>query len=75
MKVSDCGCMVSASPVRTALMTEVFWFSSEFVGFYRKRPTCFRSAIPFIYFAISIPIIGALMLAWLKIKKTFLKAA
>ena len=53
----------------------MFWFSSGFVRYYRKRLIDFRSAIPFICVAVPIPIIGALMLALLKEQETFLKAA
>ena len=65
----------AAAAIGTALMTEVFGFSSEFVGYYRKRLIDFSSAIPFICVAVPIPIIGSLMLALLKEQETFLKAA
>ena len=36
-----------AAAIGTALMTEVFGFSSGFVGYYRKGLIDFRSAVPF----------------------------
>ena len=67
--------LTTAAAIGTALMTEVFGFSSGFVGYYRKRLIDFRSAIPFICVAVPVAIIGALMLALLKEQETFLKAA
>jgi len=67
--------LTTAAAIGTALMTEVFGFSSGFVGYYRKGHIDFRSAIPFILVAIPVAIIGALMLALLKEQETFLKAA
>ena len=67
--------MTAAAAIGTALITEVFGFSSEFVGYYRKRLIDFSSAIPFICVAVPIPIIGSLMLPLLKEQETFLKAA
>lgn len=67
--------LTTAAAIGTALMTEVFGFSSGFVGYYRKRLIDFRSAIPFIRVAVPVAIAGALMLALLKEQETFLKAA
>jgi uncharacterized membrane protein YfcA len=67
--------LTTAAAIGTALMTEVFGFSSGFVGYYRKRLIDFRSAIPFICVAVPVAIVGALMLAILKEQETFLKAA
>lgn len=67
--------LTTAAAIGTALMTEVFGFSSGFVGYYRKRLIDFRSAIPFICVAVPVAILGALMLALLKEQETFLKAA
>jgi uncharacterized membrane protein YfcA len=65
----------TAAAIGTALMTEVFGFSSGFIGYYRKGLIDFRSALPFILVAVPVAIIGALMLAVLKEQETFLKAA
>lgn len=67
--------LTTAAAIGTALMTEVFGFSSGFIGYYRKRLIDFRSAIPFICVAVPVAILGALMLALLKEQETFLKAA
>lgn len=67
--------LTTAAAIGTALMTEVFGFSSGFIGYHRKRLIDFRSALPFIYVAVPVAIIGALMLALLKEQETFLKAA
>lgn len=67
--------LTTAAAIGTALMTEVFGFSSGFVGYYRKRLIDFRSAIPFIAVAVPVAIFGALLLALLKEQETFLKAA
>lgn len=64
----------TAAAIGTALMTEVFGFSSGFIGYYRKRLIDFRSALPFILVAVPVAILGALMLAVLKEQETFLKA-
>jgi uncharacterized membrane protein YfcA len=65
----------TAAAIGTALMTEVFGFSSGFVGYYRKKLIHFRSAIPFLTVAIPVSIVGALMLATLKEQEMLLKAA
>ena len=65
----------TAAAIGTALMTEVFGFSSGFIGYYRKGLIDFRSALPFILVAVPVAIFGALMLAVLKEQETFLKAA
>jgi uncharacterized membrane protein YfcA len=67
--------LTTAAAIGTALMTEVFGFSSGFIGYYRKRLIDFRSAVPFICVAVPVAIVGALMLALLKEQETFLKAA
>lgn len=67
--------LTTAAAIGTALMTEVFGFSSGFVGYYRKRLIDFRSAVPFICVSVPVAIIGALLLAILKDQDTFLKAA
>jgi uncharacterized membrane protein YfcA len=67
--------LTTAAAIGTALMTEVFGFSSGFIGYHRKRLIYFRSAIPFIRVAVPVAIVGALMLALLKEQETFLKAA
>lgn len=67
--------LTTAAAIGTALMTEVFGFSSGFIGYHRKRLIDFRSAIPFICVAVPVAILGALLLAVLKDQDTFLKAA
>ena len=67
--------LATAAAIGTALMTEVFGFSSGFVGYYRKRLIDFRSAVPFFSVSIPIAIVGALMLALLKEQETLLKGA
>lgn len=61
--------------IGSALMTEVFGFSSGFVGYYRKKLIDFRSAVPFFSVAIPVAIIGALLLATLSEHETLLKGA
>ncbi len=65
----------TAAAIGTALMTEVFGFSSGFIGYYRKKLIDFKSAMPFIVVSVPVAILGALMLAVLKEQETFLKAA
>lgn len=65
----------TAAAIGTALMTEVFGFSSGFVGYYRKKLIHFRSAFPFLMVAVPVSIVGALMLATLKDQEGVLKAA
>jgi uncharacterized membrane protein YfcA len=55
-----------AAAIGVALMTEVFGFSSGFVGYYRKRLIDFRSAVPFILVGVPIGIVGALLLTTFK---------
>ena len=40
--------LATSAAIGSALMTEVFGFSSGFIGYYRKRLIDFRSAVPFI---------------------------
>ena len=65
----------TAAAIGTALMTEVFGFSSGFIGYYRKHLIDFRSAAPFILVAVPIAICGALLLAVLQHHEGFLKGA
>jgi uncharacterized membrane protein YfcA len=65
----------TAAAIGSALLTEVFGFSSGFIGYYRKRLIDFRSAIPFLMVSVPIAIVGALMLAALEAQDVFLKAA
>lgn len=67
--------LTTAAAIGSALMTEVFGFSSGFIGYYRKRLIDFRSAVPFFCVSIPIAIAGAVMLAVLKEQETFLKGA
>ncbi len=55
-----------AAAIGVALLTEVFGFSSGFVGYYRKKLIDFRSAIPFIMVGVPIGIVGALLLTTFK---------
>ena len=65
----------TAAAIGTALMTEVFGFSSGFIGYYRKRLIDFRSAIPFLFWSVPVAIIGAVLLGYLHEQDTFLKGA
>ncbi len=65
----------TAAAIGTALMTEVFGFSSGFVGYYRKKLIHFRSAIPFLMVAVPVAIVGALLLATLQHQEALLKGA
>lgn len=67
--------LTTAAAIGSALMTEVFGFSSGFVGYYRKRLIDFRSAIPFICVAIPVAVVGAVLLAVLKEQEVILKGA
>ncbi len=67
--------MATAAAIGTALMTEVFGFSSGFVGYHRKRLIDFRSALPYLSVAVPVAIAGALMLALLKEHEIFLKGS
>ena len=64
-----------AAAIGVALFTEVFGFSSGFVGYYRKGLIDFKSAIPFIIVGVPIGIIGALMLNALSEYEEGLRAA
>lgn len=61
--------------IGSALLTEVFGFSSGFVGYYRKKLIDFRAAVPFFSVAIPVAILGALLLATLAEHETLLKGA
>lgn len=65
--------LTTAAAIGSALMTEVFGFSSGFVGYYRKRLIDFRSAVPFLMVAVPVAIVGAILLATLKEQEIFLK--
>ena len=55
-----------AAAIGVALLTEVFGFSSGFVGYYRKRLIDYKSAIPFILVGVPVGISGALLLTTFK---------
>jgi uncharacterized protein len=55
-----------AAAIGVALLTEVFGFSSGFIGYYRKRLIDYKSAFPFILVGVPIGIIGALLLTTFK---------
>ena len=55
-----------AAAIGVALLTEVFGFSSGFIGYYQKRLIDYKSAIPFILVGVPIGIIGALLLTTFK---------
>ncbi len=67
--------LTTAAAIGSALMTEVFGFSSGFVGYYRKRLIDFNSAIPFLCVSVPVAIAGALMFGVLQQQETFLKGA
>jgi hypothetical protein len=67
--------LTTAAAIGSALLTEVFGFSSGFVGYYRKKLIDFRSAVPFLMVSVPIAIIGAILLAALKEQEVFLKGA
>jgi uncharacterized membrane protein YfcA len=67
--------LTTAAAIGSALLTEVFGFSSGFVGYYRKKLIDFRSAIPFLLVAVPVAIVGAILLATLKEQEVFLKGA
>ena len=64
-----------AAAIGTALMTEVFGFSSGFIGYYRKKLIHFRSATPFLMVSVPVAIVGAFLLVTLKEQETLLKGA
>ena len=55
-----------AAAIGVALLTEVFGFSSGFIGYYRKQLIDYKSAIPFILIGVPIGIFGALLLTTFK---------
>lgn len=65
----------TAAAIGTALMTEVFGFSSGFIGYYRKRLIDFKSAIPFLCVSVPVAIFGALMFGVLQEQELLLKGA
>ncbi len=65
----------TAAAIGTALMTEVFGFSSGFIGYHRKRLIDFKSAVPFLVWSVPVAIIGAVLLGYLHEQDTFLKGA
>jgi uncharacterized membrane protein YfcA len=67
--------LTTAAAIGSALMTEVFGFSSGFVGYYRKKLIDFHSAIPFLMVAVPVAIVGAILLATLKEQEVILKGA
>jgi len=67
--------LTTSAAIGSALMTEVFGFSSGFIGYYRKRLIDFKSAIPFLKVSIPVAVFGALMFGILQDQETLLKAA
>lgn len=67
--------LTTAAAIGSALMTEVFGFSSGFVGYYRKKLIDFRSSVPFLLVSVPIAIVGAILLATLSEQEVFLKGA
>lgn len=67
--------LTTAAAIGTALMTEVFGFSSGFIGYYRKRLIDLKSAVPFLCVSVPVAIFGALMFSVLQEQETLLKAA
>jgi uncharacterized protein len=67
--------LATSAAIGAALMTEVFGFSSGFVGYYRKRLIDFKSAIPFICVSVPVAIVGALMFGVLQEQELLLKGA
>ena len=51
-----------AAAIGVALLTEVFGFSSGFVGYYRKKLIDFKSSVPFIIVGVPVGILGAVLL-------------
>ncbi|MDD9939392.1 MAG: sulfite exporter TauE/SafE family protein [Myxococcales bacterium] len=64
-----------AAAIGVALFTEVFGFSSGFVGYYRKGLIDFKSAVPFIIVGVPIGIVGAILLNVLGEYEEALRAA
>lgn len=52
-----------AAAIGVALLTEVFGFSSGFVGYYRKKLIDFKGAVPFILVGVPVGIVGAILLS------------
>jgi uncharacterized protein len=67
--------LTTSAAIGSALMTEVFGFSSGFVGYYRKRLIDFRSAIPFLRVSVPVAVVGAVLLAVLKEQELLLKGS
>ncbi|MGB0632251.1 MAG: sulfite exporter TauE/SafE family protein [Alphaproteobacteria bacterium] len=67
--------LATSAAIGSALMTEVFGFSSGFIGYYRKRLIDFKSAIPFICVSIPVAIVGALLFGFLQEQEIVLKGA
>ena len=67
--------LATSAAIGSALMTEVFGFSSGFIGYYRKRLIDFRSAVPFICVSIPVAIVGALLFGFLQEQEVLLKGA
>jgi uncharacterized membrane protein YfcA len=65
----------TAAAIGTALMTEVFGFSSGFIGYHRKRLIDFKSAVPFLKWSVPVAVIGAVLLGYLHEQDSFLKGA
>ena len=67
--------LATSAAIGSALMTEVFGFSSGFIGYYRKRLIDFKSAVPFICISIPVAIVGALLFGLLQEQEILLKGA
>lgn len=64
-----------AAAIGVALLTTTFGLSSGVVTYLRRRLIDFRSAVPFILVAVPIGILGAYLLAVLKVYEEPLRAA
>ena len=64
-----------AAAIGVALFTEVFGFSSGFIGYHRKRLIDYKNAIPFILVGVPIGIVGALFLTTFKEFEEVLRGA
>ena len=67
--------LATSAAIGSALMTEVFGFSSGFIGYYRKRLIDFKSAVPFVSVSIPVAILGALLFGLLQEQEIILKGA
>lgn len=67
--------LATSAAIGSALMTEVFGFSSGFIGYYRKRLIDFKSAVQFICVSIPVAIVGALLFGLLQEQEILLKGA